>query len=145
MNKREHSRCYTTRQRRKPHLKHSLIEQPCLCFLKRKHLVTNLVSFCDITRNYTESNLLQVQQNPFKGVLRSDMYTIPGKLYTSGEYVKQLCIPIGESDLKNHMGLILGNHVGVNLGITPHPPVLIRRSESTLPLVVMAVNNPLLL
>ena len=65
------------------------------------------------------------------------MYTIPGKLYTSGEHVKQLCIPIGESDLKNHIGLILG--------ITPHPPVLIHRSESTLPLVVMAVNNPLLL
>jgi hypothetical protein len=48
-----------------------------------------------------------VQQNPFKGVLVTD--------------------------------------VGVILGITPHPPVLIRRSESTLPLVVMAVNNPLLL
>jgi hypothetical protein len=65
------------------------------------------------------------------------MYTIPGKLYTSGEYVKQLCIPIGKSDLKNS--------IGVNLGITPHPPELIRRSESTLPLVVMALNNPLLL
>jgi hypothetical protein len=41
--------------------------------------------------------------------------------------------------------LKLENYVGVNLGITPHPPVLIHRSESTLPLVVMAVNNPLLL
>ena len=39
--------------------------------------------------------------------------------------------------------LELENHMGVNLGITPHPPVLIRRSESTLPLVVMAINNPL--
>jgi uncharacterized metal-binding protein len=73
------------------------------------------------------------------------MYTIPGKLYTSGEYVKQLCIPIGKSDLKNSIGVNLGNDIGVNLGITPHPPVLIHRSESTLPLVVMAVNNPLLL
>jgi len=35
--------------------------------------------------------------------------------------------------------------MGVILGITPHPLVLIRRSESTLPLVVLAVNNPLLL
>jgi hypothetical protein len=67
MNKREHSRCYTTRQRRKPHLKHSLIEQPCLCFLKRKHLVTNPVKICDIIRNCTELNLLQVQQKPPKG------------------------------------------------------------------------------
>jgi len=41
--------------------------------------------------------------------------------------------------------LELENHIGGNLGITPHPPVLIRRSESTLPLVVVAVNNPLLL
>jgi hypothetical protein len=47
--------------------------------------------------------------------------------------------------MKNYMGLILGNNIGGNLGITPHPPVLIRRSESALPLVVMAVNNPLLL
>jgi hypothetical protein len=61
-----------------------------------------------------------VQQNPFKGVLVTDVGVILGIL-----------------DLKNHMGLILG--------ITPHPPVLIHRSESTLPLVVMAVNNPLLL
>jgi hypothetical protein len=73
------------------------------------------------------------------------MYTIPGKLYTSGEYVKQLCIPIGKSDLKNSIGVNLGNDIGVNLGITPHPPELIRRSESTLPLVVIALNNPLLL
>jgi hypothetical protein len=73
------------------------------------------------------------------------MYTIPGKLYTSGEYVKQLCISIGELGLKNDVGVNLGNNIGVNLGITPHPPVLIHRSESTLPLVVMAVNNPLLL
>ena len=81
--------------------------------------------------------VVSATKTPSRGFWWSDMYTIPGKLYTSGEYVKQLCIPIGESDLKNHMG--------VNLGITPHPPVLIRRSESTLPLVVMAVNNPLLL
>jgi hypothetical protein len=73
------------------------------------------------------------------------MYTIPGKLYTFGEHVKQLCIPIGKSDLKNSIGVILGNGIGLILGITPHPPVLIHRSESTLPLVVMAVNNPLLL
>jgi hypothetical protein len=65
------------------------------------------------------------------------MYTIPGKLYTFGEYVKQLRIPIGELGLKNDVGLILG--------ITPHPPVLIHRSENTLPLVVLALNNPLLL
>ena len=65
------------------------------------------------------------------------MYTIPGKLYTSEEHVKQLCIPIGGLSLKNDVGLILG--------ITPHPPVLIPRSESPLPLVVVAVNNPLLL
>jgi hypothetical protein len=61
-----------------------------------------------------------VQQTPSKGVLVTD---VGGNL--------------GILDLKNHMGLILG--------ITPHPPVLIRRSESTLPLVVMALNNPLLL
>lgn len=81
------------------------------------------------------------------------MYTIPGKLYTSGEYVKQLCIPIGKLGLKKRIGVILGNGIGVNLGngiglilgITPHPPVLIHRSENTLPLVVMALNNPLLL
>jgi hypothetical protein len=47
--------------------------------------------------------------------------------------------------LKNSIGVNLGNHMGLILGITPHPPVLIRRSESTLPFVVMAVNNPLLL
>jgi hypothetical protein len=47
--------------------------------------------------------------------------------------------------LKNSIGVNLGNDIGVNLGITPHPPVLIHRSENTLPLVAMAVNNPLLL
>jgi hypothetical protein len=74
------------------------------------------------------------------------MYTIPGKLYT-------YAYRSGKLGLKNDVGLILGNDIGVNLGnymgvilgITPHPPVLIHRSESTLPLVVMAVNNPLLL
>ena len=86
MNKREHSRCYTTRQRRKPHLKHSLIEQLCLCFLKRKHLVTNPVKICDIIRNCTELNLLQVQQNPSKGVLVTDV----------------------GGNLGNYIGLILG-------------------------------------
>ncbi len=58
MNKREHSRCYTIKQRRKPHLKHSLIECTGTCFLKRKQLVTNPVKICDIIRNYTELNLL---------------------------------------------------------------------------------------
>jgi hypothetical protein len=47
--------------------------------------------------------------------------------------------------LVTDVGVNLGNRIGVNLGITPHPPVLIHRSESTLPLVVMALNNPLLL
>jgi len=69
-----------------------------------------------------------VQQNPFKGVLVTDVGVILGILV-----------------LKNYMGLILGNYMGLILGITPHPPVLIHRSESTLPLVVLAVNNPLLL
>ena len=69
-----------------------------------------------------------MQQNPSKGVLVTDVG-----------------VNLGILDLKNHMGLILGNGIGLILGITPHPPVLIRRSESTLPLVVMAVNNPLLL
>ena len=58
MNKREHSRCYLNSQPKSYHLKHSLIEQPCLCFLKRKHLVTNPVKICDIIRNYAELNLL---------------------------------------------------------------------------------------
>ena len=53
--------------------------------------------------------------------------------------------PTGYLELENHIGVNLGNGIGLILGITPHPPVLIHRSESTLPLVVMAVNNPLLL
>jgi len=61
--------------------------------------------------------------------------------------------PNGYLKLENHIGVNLGNDIGgnlgngigVNLGITPHPLVLIHRSESTLPLVVIAVNNPLLL
>ena len=64
-----------------------------------------------------------MQQNPSKGGLVTDVGV----------------------NLGNYMGLILGNDIGLILGITPHPPVLIRRSESTLPLVAMAVNNPLLL
>jgi hypothetical protein len=64
-------------------------------------------------------------------------------------HVWGICKAIMHTDrgvgLKNSIGVNLGNDIGVNLGITPHPPVLIHRSESTLPLVVMALNNPLLL